>query len=87
MAQAPVPQARVSPTPRSQTPGPNVASIDYVNYFEVDASGEEWGDSRVGGPTSERGNSSTGMSVKWTAWGLPIDTQVTGTVRSPSSTG
>ena len=27
------------------------------------------------------------MSVKWTAWGLPIETQVTGTVRSPSSTG
>ena len=79
-AQAPVPQARVSPAPRSQTRSRTARRDDDLHEAGVDAAAESAGGARSAGPALPTGAAST-SSTSCTACGLPIDSSATSTVR------
>ena len=74
LAQAPVPQASVSPVPRSHTRMRTSCRLSTCTNSAFTRLGKAGWNSN-GWPTSSTGKPST-SSTNTTAWGLPIDTQV-----------
>ncbi len=82
-AQAPLPQAKVSPTPRSHVRcRSRLSDTRSTNSTLTRLGNAGWFSIR--GPWISTGAEST-SSTKTTAWGLPMETQVTSTPSDPSS--
>ena len=85
-AQAPVPQASVSPAPRSNTRSAMCVARQHLHEAGVDLAAESAHAPRSRGPSAATGARST-SSTRCTACGLPIDSTATSTLASISSSG